>query len=148
MRRCADCSTLRYVPNAMSPAVLITVDHEDRLLLVHQTYGPYQHEWDLAAGFVEAGETLERAVIREMWEKTAWAAAQLTYVGSHPWSFSGPAALLAGVTATVTDPTLRLGPGETAQARWLSRAELREPPPAQLPTFPYTISLIHRFLDA
>jgi NAD+ diphosphatase len=147
-RRCPECSTLRYVPNAMSPAVVIAVEHEDRLLLVHQTYGPYQRNWELVAGFVEPGETLEGAAVRELWEETGLVLDQLAYTGSHPWSFSGPAVLLAGFTATVTDPALRLDPGEIAQARWFTRAELRELAPADLPTFPYTMSLINRFLEA
>lgn len=146
-RRCPDCSTLPYVPNAMSPVVVIAVEHEDRLLLVRQTYGPYQHEWDLVAGFLEPGETLEGAALREVWEETGLVATQLTYTSSHPWSFSGPAVLLTAFTATVADPTLRPDPGEIAEARWFTRAELRDLPPAELPTFPYSMSLIHRFLE-
>jgi NAD+ diphosphatase len=147
-RRCPQCSTLRYVPNGMSPAVVVAVEHEGRLLMVRQTYGPYQHEWDLVAGFVEPGETLEGAAVRELWEETGLVPSQLAYAGSHPWSFSGPAVLLANFTATVTESTLRLDPGEIAEARWFSRAELHEMKPAELPSFPYTISLIRRFLEA
>lgn len=73
---------------------------------------------------------------------------QLAYSDSHPWSFSGPSVLLAGFTATITDPALRLDPGEIAQARWFSRTELRELTPTELPTFPYTMSLIQRLLEA
>jgi NAD+ diphosphatase len=147
-RRCPECSTLRYVPHAMSPAVVLAVEHDDRLLLVRPAYGQFQGTWDLVAGFVEPGETLEGAAARELWEETGLVPARLAYTGSHPWSFSGPDVLLAGFTATVTDSTLRLDPGEIAQARWFSRAELRELTPAEWPTFPYTMSLIHRFLDA
>lgn len=145
-RRCPECTTLPYVPNAMSPVVVLAVENDDRLLLVRPAYGPYQHAWDLVAGFVEPGETLEGAAVRELWEETGLVPTQLRYTGSHPWSFSGPAVLLAGFTATVTDPTLRLDPGEIAQARWFSRAELRDAAPAELPTFAYTMSLIHRFV--
>jgi NAD+ diphosphatase len=81
-----------------------------------------------------------------LWEETGLVPAQLAYAGSHPWSFSGPSMLLAGFAASVTEPTLRLDPDEIAQARWFSRAELRELAPAELPTFAYTRSLIHRFL--
>ncbi|WP_144122985.1 NAD(+) diphosphatase [Catellatospora sichuanensis] len=147
-RRCPKCSTLRHVPNAMSPVVVVAVEHDDRLLLVRQTYGPYQHEWDLVAGFVEPGETLEGAAVRELWEETGLVPMQLAYTGSHPWSFSGPSVLLVGFSAVVADPDLRLDPGEIAEARWFSRAELRNVPVAELPSFPYTMSLIHRFLDA
>jgi NAD+ diphosphatase len=147
-RRCPQCTTLPYVPNAMSPAVVLTVEHDDRLLLVRQTYGQYQHEWDLVAGFVEPGETLEGAAVRELWEETGLVPTRLAYFGSHPWSFSSPAVLLAGFTATVTDPALRLDPGEIAEARWFSREELRELPSAELPTFAYTMSLVDRFLEA
>jgi NAD+ diphosphatase len=146
-RRCPECSTLRYVANAMSPAVLIAVEHDNRLLLLRHTYGPFQDRWELVAGFVEPGETLEGAAVRELWEETGLVAAELAYVGSHPWSFSGPEVLLAGFTAAVTDPALRPDPGEIAQARWFSRAELRELTSDELPTFAYTMSLIHRFLE-
>lgn len=72
----------------------------------------------------------------------------LGYRGSHPWSFSGPSVLLADFTATVADPALRLDPAEIGQAHWFSRAELRELSPAEAPSFPYTMSLIRRFLEA
>jgi NAD+ diphosphatase len=147
-RRCPECSTLRYVANAMSPAVLIAVEHDNRLLLLRHTYGPHKDRWELVAGFVEPGETLEGAAVRELWEETGLMAAELTYTGSHPWSFSGPEVLLAGFTATVTDPALRPDPGEIDQARWFSRDELRELTSDELPTFAYTMSLIHRFLEA
>jgi NAD+ diphosphatase len=146
-RRCPDCSTLPYVPQAMSPAVVMAVEHEDRLLLLRTTYGLYQHEWQLVAGFVEPGETLEAAAVRELWEETGLTPARLTYTGSFPWSLSGPEVLLAGFAVTVTDPTLRLDPGEIAQARWFGREELRELAPAESPSFSYTMSLIHRFLE-
>lgn len=145
-RHCPQCTTLRYVPNALSPVVIVAVEHDERLLLVRQSYGPHQENWDLVAGFVEAGETLEGAAIRELWEETGLVPENLAYIGSHPWSFSGPSVLLTSFTATVTDPVLRLDPGEIAQARWFSRAELRELAPAEWPTFGYTISLIERFL--
>ncbi|HEX6873139.1 MAG TPA: hypothetical protein VF163_18735, partial [Micromonosporaceae bacterium] len=46
-RRCPQCSTLPYVPHAMSPVVMIAVEHDDRLLLVRQAYGQYQQAWVL-----------------------------------------------------------------------------------------------------
>ncbi|MFC7550121.1 NAD(+) diphosphatase [Plantactinospora sp. GCM10030261] len=132
------------MPNAMSPVVVVVVEHADRLLLVRQTYGPHRHEWDLVAGFVEPGETLEGAATRELWEETGLVPAQLTYLSSHPWSFSGPAVLLAAFT--VTDPTLRPDAGEIAEARWFSRSELGELAPTELPSFPYPMSLINLFV--
>lgn len=97
------------------PAVLVAVEHDERLLLLRHAYaaadGRLQHDWELLAGFVEAGETLEGAAMRELWEETGLVAAQLTYTGSHPWSMADPAVLLVGFTA-------------------------------------YTMSLIHRFLQA
>jgi NADH pyrophosphatase NudC (nudix superfamily) len=52
-------------------------------------------------------------------------------MNSHPWSFSGSSVLLTGFTATVSAATLRLDPGEIAQARWFSWADLRELRPAE-----------------
>ena len=146
-RRCPRCTTLRYVPNSLSPAVLVAAEHDDRLLLVRQTYGPHRHRWELVAGVVAAGETLEDAAVRELWEETGLMPSRLAYAGSHAWSIADPAVMLAGFTAAVVDPTLRLDPGEIAEAKWFGRAELRALAPAELTTFAYTLSLIHRFLD-
>ncbi|MEU6073127.1 NAD(+) diphosphatase [Micromonospora sp. NPDC047074] len=139
-RRCPDCDL--YVPLRLSPAVLVAITRPtpagrpDELLLVRHSYGP-TGLWALVAGFVEAGETLEAAVHREVAEEVGLTLAGLAYFGSQPWALSGPNVLLTGFTATVADPDAEpvVDGRELAEARWFPLDRL----PAELPPA-YSIS--------
>ena len=78
------------------PAVIVAiVDPADRLLLGR---GPtFKQGWvSVLAGFVEPGETLEAAVVREMAEEVGLVVGQMRYVASQPWPF--PASLMLGLS--------------------------------------------------
>ncbi|MBT5616219.1 MAG: NUDIX domain-containing protein, partial [Microbacteriaceae bacterium] len=75
---------------------------------------------------VEPGESLEAAVIREVWEESGLVVTDPVYMGSQPWPF--PASLMVGFRAQV-DPThsTEVTPDgtEIIDLRWFSREELR-----------------------
>ncbi|NKY55297.1 NAD(+) diphosphatase [Nocardia flavorosea] len=106
------------------PAVICLIhDGGDRVLLARQ------HNWpatmfSLLAGFVEAGESLERCVEREMLEEVGLAVRDIRYLGSQPWPF--PRSLMLGFCA-LADPEqpLVFTDGEIAEARWFTRDEVR-----------------------
>jgi NAD+ diphosphatase len=134
-RRCPGCQL--FVPMQLSPAVLVLVRRASgELLLVRHTYGPTAI-WALVAGFVEAGESLEQAVHREVAEEVGLRVADVAYFGSQPWAMSGPGVLLAGFTARCADPDAQpVGDGrEIAEAAWFPPDALPEPLPP-----PYSIS--------
>ncbi|WCN82347.1 NAD(+) diphosphatase [Micromonospora sp. LH3U1] len=139
-RRCADCGL--YVPMQLSAAVLVAITRPsptgraDELLLVRHATGP-TGLWALVAGFVEAGETLEAAVHREVGEEVGLAVDRLVYFGSQPWAISGPGVLLAGFTARAADPHAEpvVDGEELTQAQWFGLDAL----PAELPPA-YSIS--------
>jgi NAD+ diphosphatase len=138
-RRCPGCDL--YVPLPLSAAVLVAVTRPrpggvDELLLVRHAYGP-TGLWALVAGYVEAGETLEAAVHREVAEEVALTLGPPTYFASQPWALSGPGTLLAGFTAPVADPTAEpvVDARELTHARWFPLDAL----PAELPPA-YSIS--------
>ncbi|MEW1584535.1 NAD(+) diphosphatase [Micromonospora vinacea] len=139
-RRCPDCGL--YVPMQLSAAVLVAITrpgppgHADELLLVRHATGP-TGLWALVAGFVEAGETLEAAVHREVGEEVGLPVERLAYFGSQPWAISGPGVLLAGFTARAADPRAEpvVDGRELTSARWFGLDAL----PAQLPPA-YSIS--------
>ncbi|MCO1598771.1 NAD(+) diphosphatase [Micromonospora sp. RHAY321] len=139
-RRCPGCGL--YVPMQLSAAVLVAITRPgpeggaDELLLVRHATGP-TGLWALVAGFVEAGETLEAAVHREVAEEVGLTVDRLAYFGSQPWAISGPGVLLAGFTARAGDPRAEpvVDGRELIQARWFGLDEL----PAELPPA-YSIS--------
>ncbi|PSK62011.1 NADH pyrophosphatase [Micromonospora sp. MH33] len=139
-RRCPACGLTGFLP--LSVAVLVAITRPgraggpDELLLVRHAYGPTEL-WALVAGFVEAGESLEAAAHREVAEEVGLAIGRPTYVDSQPWAMSGPGTLLAGFTATVTDPAAEpvVDPRELTEARWFPVDAL----PAELPPA-YSIS--------
>jgi NAD+ diphosphatase len=139
-RRCPSCEL--YVPMQLSPAVLVAVRRGGDLLLVRHARGPTDL-WALVAGFVEAGESLEEAVEREVGEEVGLAVESLTYFGSQPWAMSGPGVVLAGFHARAADPAAEPRPDgeELAEARWFPLDAL----PANLPP---TYSISRWLIDA
>jgi NAD+ diphosphatase len=107
------------------PAIIVGItDAEDRLLLGRNAMWPADR-YSLLAGFVEPGESLEAAVVREVFEESGVRAIDPVYLGSQPWPF--PASLMLGFVAKV-DPTSpgRLTPDgeEILDVRWFARDEL------------------------
>ncbi|NES14308.1 MULTISPECIES: NAD(+) diphosphatase [Micromonospora] len=139
-RRCPDCGLTVFVPLSVAVLVAITrpgrAGRPDELLLVRHAYGP-TGLWALVAGFVEAGESLEAAAHREVGEEVGLTIGRPRYVDSQPWAMSGPGTLLAGFTATVTEPDAEpvVDPRELTEARWFPVDAL----PAELPPA-YSIS--------
>jgi NAD+ diphosphatase len=108
------------------PAVIVAViDDDDRILL--GTNSQWEaNRYSLLAGFVEAGESLEAAVAREVFEESGIRVVDPVYLGSQPWPF--PASLMLGFAARV-DPdresVLEPDGDEILSLRWFSREELR-----------------------
>jgi NAD+ diphosphatase len=106
------------------PAVICLVhDGADRVLLARQPVWP-EGRFSVLAGFVEAGESLEACVLREIHEEVGADVTDIRYLGSQAWPF--PRSLMVGFHATA-DPDVPLKPadGEIAEAMWVTRADLR-----------------------
>jgi NAD+ diphosphatase len=112
------------------PAVIVLVHDgvagpDGRCLLGHA--GLWRAEgvrrFSCLAGFVEAGESAEAAVAREVGEEVGVEVGHLEYVGSQAWPF--PQSLMLGFTA-YADPAqpVRVDRTEIAEARWFSRREV------------------------
>ena len=76
------------------------------------------------AGFVEAGESFESCVAREIREEIGIAVRDIRYLGSQPWPF--PRSLMVGFHA-LADPgqDFSFNDGEIAEAAWFTRDEMR-----------------------
>jgi len=107
------------------PAVICLVhDGADRVLLARQPVWP-EGRFSVLAGFVEAGESLEACVLREIHEEVGVPVRDVAYLGSQGWPF--PRSLMVGFRAVAdADAPLRPAEGEIAEAMWVSRAEVRQ----------------------
>lgn len=90
------------------------------------------------AGFVEPGETLEGAVVREVREEVGVGVDQVRYVGSQPWPF--PHSLMLGFRARWTDGDIVCDPTEILDANWYRKDDL--------PPIPPGISIARKLIDA
>jgi NAD+ diphosphatase len=108
----------------IDPAVICLVhDGGDRAVLARQAVWP-ERMFSLLAGFVEAGESFESSVAREIREEIGLAVHDVRYLGSQPWPF--PRSLMVGFHA-VGDPVqdFSFNDGEIAEAAWFTRDEVR-----------------------
>ena len=105
------------------PAIIVAItDQQDRILLGSQ--GTWeQNRWSILAGFVEAGESLEAAVVREMKEECGLDVFDIEYLYSQSWPF--PQSLMLGFRAKADSSVEFLPDGEEiVKLRWFSRAEI------------------------
>ncbi len=122
VRRCPADSSEHY-PRT-DPAIIVTVVGPDGRLLLGGG-GPLDaRNYSTLAGFVEPGESLEQAVVREIYEEVGVRVTACQYLGSQSWPF--PASLMLGFTAVTEDAEARPDGVEVTRARWFSREELQE----------------------
>lgn len=121
-RVCVDDGSEHY-PRTDPAVIMAVVDADDRILLGHAAHWP-AGRWSTLAGFVEAGESLEHAVRREVAEETGVLVGEVSYRGSQPWPF--PASLMIGFRAHALSTDVTVDGVELTEARWFSRDELAE----------------------
>ncbi len=129
----------------VDPAVIMLVrDDEDRILLARGPQWP-EGRMSVLAGFVEPGESLEHAVMREVHEEVGITVTDPRYMGSQPWPF--PRSLMLGFFARATTTEIRRDPEEIAEARWLSRAELAAAAESGEVGLPSEVSIARRLIE-
>jgi len=122
--QCPRCG-LRSYPR-VSPVIIVRVTRGDEILLAYPIRAP-RPLYTVLAGFVEAGESLEEAVAREIAEEVGLTVGDLTYVGSQPWPF--PHALMVAFTARHVAGEIAPDPGELRDAGWFRADALPDLPP-------------------
>lgn len=114
MRVCPSCQRERF-PRTDPAAIVAVMDAEGRLLLAHNSAWKHNRR-SLLAGFVDAGESLEQAVRREVWEEVGLRLGSITYLGSQPWPF--PRSLMIGFVAQALEGDVCVDAVEIDQAKF------------------------------
>ena len=123
-RKCTECRNMAF-PRT-DPAVIMLVekmfsDGVPRCLLGRQASWP-DGVYSTLAGFVDPGETLEAAVIREVVEETAIIAENPVYITSQPWPF--PASIMLGFIAQASSEKIDTRQDSLENAQWFSREQI------------------------
>jgi NAD+ diphosphatase len=125
----------------LDPAIIVLVTDPtgERALLGRQASWP-PGRYSTIAGFVEPGESLEDAVIREVAEETGVLVDEVAYESSQPWPF--PSSLMLGFRAVARSDAITLRDGELEDARWFTRADIATGHPALPPAGAISARLI------
>ena len=134
-RRCPNCG-LSAFPR-LAPAVIALVERDDGRALLARNARWQTGMYSCLAGFVEAGETIEETVHREIREEVGIEVDEVRYRRSQPWPF--PHSLMLGFSAHYAGGDIRCDGEEIADARWFSREDL--------PDLPGTISIARWLIE-
>jgi NAD+ diphosphatase len=111
--KCTACGFVAYP--RICPAMMVLIRNGDKVLMAYHVHSPSKRYSPLA-GFLEAGESIEDAVHREVYEEVGLRVHRLKYFGSQSWPF--PNSLMIAFTADYLDGDIRIDPNELADARW------------------------------
>jgi NAD+ diphosphatase len=131
-----DACGLSFYPR-LAPAIMVLVRRGDQALLARGARFPRPF-YSALAGFVEAGESLEETLAREVREEVGLEVRNLRYFGSQPWPY--PNSLMICFFADWAGGEVRADGDEIVDARWFSAD--------QLPMIPPRISISRHLIDA
>ncbi|MFT4519473.1 MAG: NAD+ diphosphatase [Halioglobus sp.] len=122
--RCDPCSVINYP--RISPCIIVLVTRGEEMLLARNANFP-QPMYSTLAGFIEAGETAEETLIREVREEVSVEVKNLRYFQSQSWPF--PNQLMLGYFADYAGGDIVCDEVEIADAQWFHPSELPMIPP-------------------
>ena len=134
-KKCTECG--KEIWPQLATAVIVLIHRGEEVLLVHARNfrGDF---YGLVAGFVETGESLEEAVVREVREETSLEISNLRYFGSQPWPY--PCGLMVGFHADYASGDIHLQRSELSAGGWFRKDNL--------PHIPEKLSIARRLIDS
>ncbi len=132
---CPNCGFTSFT--RICPAIITTIvkkDYDDldaegkptnKVLMAKHSYHKY-HRYTLIAGFLEAGETIEEAVKREVREEVGVEVDDIEYFGSQSWPF--PNSLMVGCICKYKSGEIKVDDNEIVKAKWFRKEEIEKPP--------------------
>lgn len=145
-RRCTVCGREHFPRTDPAVIVAVTDPADEFLLLGKNALWADRNVYSTFAGFVEAGESLEGAIAREVAEEAGISVIDVSYRGSQAWPY--PRSLMLGFRAVASDPASARADGEEIiDVRWFTRQELLDAFAGRGDVrLPGTASIAHRLI--
>jgi len=134
-RVCPDCGQMIFP--RIDPCVIVLVKREGKILLARHVQRN-QNIYACIAGFIEAGESVEHAVAREIFEETGLKVKNIRYFGSQSWPF--PSQLMMGYTAEWESGEIKVQEEEISDAQWFD--------PHHCPASPQPGSIAYQLIES
>jgi len=144
--KCTNCGHEEF-PRTDPAVIMVVVDGEapdDRCLLGRHPAWP-EGRYSTLAGFVEPGESMEQAVRREVLEESGIRVGAVRYFGSQPWPL--PRSLMVGFVAQAESTEVSVDGEEIEDARWFTRAQMKEEAEAGTLVLPGGISISRALVE-
>lgn len=124
---CPACGMVAYP--RISPAMMVLIRKGNEILLARHTRSP-NGRFSPLAGFLEAGESIEEAIHREVMEEVGLQVNNLQYFGSQSWPF--PHSLMIAFIADYVAGDIVVDATEIAEARWFGSNDVQPESPSSV----------------
>jgi NAD+ diphosphatase len=150
-RVCTACGHIAF-PRTDPVAIMLVVDEARQRCLLGRTPHFPPGMYSALSGFVDAGESVEEAVRREVSEESGIRVGQIRYQASQPWPL--PHSLMLGFVAEGLTTDIHRDPAELEDCRWFTRDEVAQmmtrlaqgPADAAAPLPPPAGTIAHRLM--
>ena len=119
-----ECNNILIYPK-ISPCIIVLVTNGEKILLAHNKNFPGNF-YSTLAGFIEAGESAEDAIHREIFEEVKVKVKNIEYFGSQSWPF--PSQLMLGYHAEYSEGEIKPDGVEIDNADWFHFENLPQVP--------------------
>ena len=139
-----DCAS-KHFPRTDPAIIVLTSDAKNQRCLLGRQSTWVAGMYSCLAGFVEPGESLEHAVLREVQKESGIEIASVRYRSSQPWPF--PSSLMLGFRAVASSEAINRGDDELEDAQWFTREQLATRITEGSMRAPNTVSIAFRLIE-
>ena len=118
--KCEPCNKVHFP--RIDPVIIVIIIKNNETLIGRSHHFPVKL-YSCLAGFVELGETLENAAMREIKEEVGLNIYDIKFITNQPWPF--PSSLMIGLSAKTKDRKLIIDNNEIEDAFWVSKEDLK-----------------------